>query len=195
MLIDAVAMADYRRNLPHWLPEGKAIFLTWRLYGSLPAGLRKEPAKASAGERFRAVDRILDRTVEGPFWLKDPLIASRVVLALRKGDSELNHYKLLAYVVMPNHVHALLTPKIEVRKLMNALKGSTARAANRILNRTGNRFWQDESFDHWLRRNESFPRFIAYIERNPVTAKLVAKPEDWPWSSANDAATCKAKGK
>jgi REP element-mobilizing transposase RayT len=192
MLIGAIAVADYRRNLPHWLPEGRTIFLTWRLFGSLPTSLLKVRAKAAnltAGERFRAVDTALDRMVEGPFWLKDPAIASCVVEALRKGESELNRYKLLAYVVMPNHVHALLTPKVEVSKLMDGLKGSTARAANRILNRAGKPFWQDESFDHWLRRNESFPRFISYIERNPVAAKLVTKPEDWPWSSASCKAT------
>jgi putative transposase len=198
MLIDALAMAYYRRNLPHWLPEGRTIFLTWRLHGSLPASSRKEntkTSKSSAGERFRAVDRVLDRTAEGPFWLRDPVIASCVVDTLRRGECELNHFKLLAYVVMPNHVHALLTPKVEVSKLMNGLKGTTALAANKILNRTGKPFWQDESFDHWLRRDESFPRFIAYIERNPVTAKLVARPEDWPWSSAGCNPSGKADGK
>jgi len=85
---------------------------------------------------------------------------------------------------MANHVHALLTPKIEVRRLMNGLKGATARAANAILNRTGKRFWQDESFDHWVRNEAQFVRMKNYIERNPVAAGLVARPEDWPWSSA-----------
>ncbi len=55
------------------------------------------------------IARALDAVA--PFWLKDPLIASCVVNALRKGESDLNYNKLLAYVVMPNHVHALLTPK------------------------------------------------------------------------------------
>jgi|HubBroStandDraft_6_1064221.scaffolds.fasta_scaffold303327_1 putative transposase len=191
MLIAAVAMAYYRRKLPHWLPAGKTIFLTWRLNGSLPAGLRRSAAKSvklSEGEKFRAVDRALDQAREGPLWLRNPAIACCVVKALQKGDAELNYYKLLAYVVMPNHVHALLTPKVEVRKLMGGLKGATARDANKILNRVGRPFWQDESFDHWLRRDESFPRFISYVERNPVTARLVTRPEDWPWSSASDVA-------
>jgi putative transposase len=193
MLIAATGMADYRRNLPHWLPEGRTIFLTWRLFGSLPTSSLKVRAKAAgltAGERFRAVDTALDRMMEGPFWLKDPAVATCVVKALRRGEAELDQYKLLAYVVMPNHVHALLTPKVEVSRLMNGLKGTTALAANKILKRTGKPFWQDESFDHWLRRDESFPRFISYIERNPVAAKLVARPEDWPWSSASNRATC-----
>ncbi len=119
-------------------------------------------------------------------WLKNPRIAACIVDRLLRGATELHHYDSHAYVVMANHIHALLTPKIEVRRLMNGLKGATARAANAILNRTGKRFWQDESFDHWVRNEEQFVRIKNYIERNPVAAGLVARPEDWPWSSAYD---------
>jgi len=51
-------------------------------------------------------------------------------------------------VVMPNHVHLLILPQVPVAQLMRWLKGSTAREANRILGRTGQPFWQDESWDH-----------------------------------------------
>jgi len=64
------------------------------------------------------------------------------------------------------------------------LKGYTAREANRILGRTGQHFWQEESFDHWSRDEDEFFRIIAYIENNPVKAGLVTRPEDWQWSSA-----------
>ena len=181
-------MVDYRRNLPHWFPVGKCIFLTWRLYGSLPAGnpaLCAGETALSAGEEFRLADQRLDRADSGPLWLKDPRIAACIVESLQRGASELGHYDLHAYVVMPNHVHALLTPHGEVRKLMNALKGVTARKANVILNRSGEPFWQDESFDHWVRNEEQFGRIKRYIERNPVTAGLVAKPKEWLWSSAH----------
>ena len=67
---------------------------------------------------------------------------------------------------------------------MRALKGVTAREANKALQRTGQRFWQEESFDHWVRSEGSFDRIVLYIENNPVRAGLVTKPEDWPWSSA-----------
>jgi alkanesulfonate monooxygenase SsuD/methylene tetrahydromethanopterin reductase-like flavin-dependent oxidoreductase (luciferase family) len=50
---------------------------------------------------------------------------------------------------------------------------------------TGERFWQDESFDHWVRDPAEWQKIRAYIERNPVSAGLVAKPEEWPWSSAS----------
>jgi REP element-mobilizing transposase RayT len=74
---------------------------------------------------------------------------------------------------MPNHVHLLILPLVSVALLMRWLKGSTARGANRILGRTGQPFWQDESFDHYLRAANRLDRTIAYIEQNPVSAGLL----------------------
>ncbi len=180
-------MAYYARNLPHWHPEGQALFITWRLYGSLPKEVlqaietdRKNKKKPSAGTAFRNADRLLDRAQSGPLWLKDPRIASCVVDSLRRGDAGLNHYRLHAFVVMANHVHALLTPLAAVRRITNGIKGVTSREANRILRRTGQPFWQVESYDHWVRNEAEFGRIRAYIENNPVTAGLVPRPEDWP---------------
>ena len=177
----------YRRNLPHWFPDGRAIFLTWRLYGSLPATFfeqfgANEPVSDS--EKFQAAEKILDRAASGPLWLKDPRVAACVEEKMQRGARELGQYDLHSYVVMANHVHALLTPWIEVDRLTKELKGATARFANGILDRTGRHFWQDESFDHWVRNDAQFLRIKNYIERNPVKAGLVAKPEDWRWSSA-----------
>jgi putative transposase len=177
----------YRRNLPHWIPEEKAIFLTWRLRGSLPRTFfdRLDAKKSlTDGKRFVLADQELDRARRGPLWLKDPRIADSVVRALLHGECALGFYALHAYVVMANHVHALLTPKIELQRLTNGLKGVTARIANQILRRPQKPFWQDESFDHWVRTSQEFARIGNYIEQNPVTAGLVAKPEDWRWSSA-----------
>jgi hypothetical protein len=67
---------------------------------------------------------------------------------------------------------------------MRWLKGSTARAANLILKRTGEPFWQYETFDHFIRTSEELNRVIRYVEKNPVHAGLVSKIEDYPWSSA-----------
>jgi len=85
---------------------------------------------------------------------------------------------------MPNHVHILITPGVSLAKITQALKGKSARKANLILDRTGQIFWQDESFDHWVRCEREFCRIAAYIEENPVSAGLVKAAEDWPWSSA-----------
>jgi REP element-mobilizing transposase RayT len=85
---------------------------------------------------------------------------------------------------MANHVHLLIRPAIAPAHLLKSLKGATAREANRLLGRTGESFWQKESYDHWVRDHAEFLRIRAYIEGNPVKAGLVLRPEDFPWSSA-----------
>ena len=176
-------MAYYERSLPHWHPDGACIFLTWRLFGSLPASFRlSEPG--SAGHAFRATDRELDRAALGPRWLSDPRVAEAVVQALHFGAQQLGLYELNAYVVMPNHVHVLLSPRALLSRITKVLKGFTARRANHILGRTGLPFWQYESYDHWVRNDREHQGIVAYIERNPVAAGLADRAEDWPWSSA-----------
>ena len=67
---------------------------------------------------------------------------------------------------------------------MRWLKGSTARAANQLLGRTGQGFWQDESFDHYVRSALELERTILYIEENPVSAGFVDSADHWRWSHA-----------
>ena len=86
---------------------------------------------------------------------------------------------------MANHVHVVLTPKVPLARITRGIKRYTASKANEILGRSGKRFWQEESFDHWVRDETEFFRIKAYIEQNPVKAGLVSKPEDWQWSSAS----------
>ena len=105
-------------------------------------------------------------------------------MSFQYGERERYFYDLRAWVIMPNHVHVLLEPKVPLSIITRWLKGSTARQANEILGRTGNTFWQNESFDHWVRNDEELNRIVRYIEYNPVTAGLVKTPEDWAWSSA-----------
>jgi REP element-mobilizing transposase RayT len=133
------------------------------------------------------MDRYLDTTRKGPLYLKQERIAKIVLSSLKKGV-ELGHYELGSYVIMANHVHVLLLPKIAPSRLLRALKGATAREANLVLKRTGESFWQRESYDHWVRDAQEWERIVHYIENNPVTAGLVTKPEDYPWSSAAERA-------
>ncbi|TAM82002.1 MAG: hypothetical protein EPN47_11270 [Acidobacteria bacterium] len=176
-------MTFYRRNLPHWHPEGKAIFLTWRLFGSLPKSAQTTGRSAGATKWFRSFDAELDKGLVGPVWLRDARIARHVELAIHRGE-RLGHYKLHAHVVMPNHVHALLAPLVPLARITKGIKGVSARDANAVLGRPGQPFWQDESFDHWVRDDSEFERIRAYIEWNPVAAGLAARPEEWLWSSA-----------
>ena len=105
--------------------------------------------------------------------------------AILDGRDNLHHYSLHAFVVMANHVHLLITPTAPVPKLLPWLKGTTARRANQILRLTGRAFWQEESYDRWVREERQFGRIQAYIEENPVRAGLTGTPEDYLWSSAS----------
>jgi REP element-mobilizing transposase RayT len=107
-----------------------------------------------------------------------------VVESLQFQERSLRHYELHTYVVMANHVHLLITPCIEVSKLMQSLKRFTAKEGNRMLSRTGQPFWQDESYDRLVRDDVEFRRIANYIEMNPVKAGIAATAEDFPWSSA-----------
>jgi REP element-mobilizing transposase RayT len=118
-----------------------------------------------------------------------PSVADGVTELILKGEKELGYFSLHAFVVMPNHVHLLMNPKRALCRIMNGIKGSTANAANEILGRTGKPFWQDESFDHWVRTEKEFGNIFRYIEWNPVSAGLARRPEDWVWSSARTGVT------
>ena len=118
-------------------------------------------------------------------WLARADIAETVVDTLLYGADELGQYDLHAWVIMANHVHMLITPHEEVSKIMSRIKGRTAKAANEILNRTGQPFWRREYFDRWMRTSAELRKTAEYIEMNPVKAGIVESPEDYPWSSAH----------
>ena len=178
-----MSVTPHRRRLPHLYPEGAALFVTWHLHGSMPASLRPPPGPISSGEAFVWLDRRLDTMRTGPLYLQQPEIAQVVVESIQKGV-ELGQYDLGAYVVMANHVHLLIQPRVPPQRLLKSLKGVTARECNRLLGRTGEPFWQKESYDHCVRNRAEWDRICRYIENNPVKAGLVNRPEDFPWSGA-----------
>jgi putative DNA methylase len=94
---------------------------------------------------------------------------------------------LHAAVVMPEHVHLLLTPlrdasgwPVPLPKIMKRIKGTSARSVNQLL---GSEWpvWQEESFDHVLRSDERLEEKLEYIRQNPVRRGLVRNPGDYPW--------------
>jgi type I restriction enzyme R subunit/putative DNA methylase len=143
------------------------------------------PGKTSSGSAFVWMDRYLDSARCGPLYLAQEPIARIVDASLRRGVL-LGQYELGAYAIMANHVHVLLLPKVSPSRLLQSLKGATARQANLLLGRTGETFWQAESYDHWVRDESEWDRIAAYIEGNPVKAGLVRCAEDYRWSSASN---------
>ena len=142
------------------------MFVTWRLAGTLPAS----PRCASEGRAFAESDLLLDRTTKGPQWLRRPEIAQCVVTNLLGGAG--CQYEMHSFVVMPNHVHLLLTPWIELAAITRTMKGKSSRQANALLARTGLPFWQDESFDHWICHPQQFDKVRTY--RPGGTARAMA---------------------
>ena len=168
---------NFQRRLPHWDVIGQPLFVTFRLHGSLPQG-RAFPPELTGG--------LLDQAAQGPTFLRRPDIASLVVQALHDGQDRFHRYQLHAFVVMSNHVHLLATGSVALHRWLRPLKGFTGYEANRILSQHG-AFWQEESYDHLLRKQDEFERIKKYIEWNPVKAGLAASPEKYPWSSASTA--------
>ncbi len=107
-----------------------------------------------------------------------------VVEAIHYNAFVLGHYQLHAFVVMPNHVHVLVTPRLALCKLTKSLKGITAKRANARMSLTGSPFWQEESYDHLVRNQREFEKIRCYIEENPVRAGLVGDASQYRWSSA-----------
>jgi putative transposase len=169
---------EYRRNLPHFQPNGAELFITFRLHGTLPL------ASGCNGRTFAAADRELERKPFGPSWLKQPRIAECLVQTIQDGERVRALYGLVAFVVMPNHVHLLIDPRVSAPKITQFVKGVSARRANGLLNRTGLPFWQDESFDRWVRSHNERSKIIRYIEFNPVRANLATEPQLFRYSSA-----------
>ncbi|KUG08018.1 REP-associated tyrosine transposase [Solirubrum puertoriconensis] len=196
--------AHYERNLPHRLPPGESIFITFRLAGTLPRTVveslraqlqrveqveKRSDAEESSVRRkryFKHFDQMLDQAPTGPLWLQRPDIAETVRTAIHHFDSR--SYDLICYCLMPNHVHLLVHVPEQAPPLIQTLrelKGRTARQANLLLGREG-AFWQPESYDHVVRNGEEMQRIIAYVLENPVKAGLVADWQKWPYSYWRD---------
>ncbi|HMO79677.1 MAG TPA: transposase [Pyrinomonadaceae bacterium] len=177
-----------RGYLPHFDQDGFTQFVTFRLSDSVPQSvLDKWRLELEAGEIIdadmrRRIEFYLDQNY-GESWLRIPQIANVLQETLLKWDGE--RYRLISWVIMPNHGHILVTPfeGFPVSDIMHSIKSYTAHFANELLKRKG-RFWAKEYFDRYIRDQRHFANTIAYIENNPVKAKLCRSPEEWPYGSA-----------
>ena len=198
-----------RGYLPHVKREGAAYFVTFRLADSLPKevllDLEGEKAErlrrlndfARRGESIndseeeisndlqRQIERYLDRGA-GSCHLRRPDIAELVSSAMRHFHE--SRYLLREWVIMPNHVHAVVwpMPNYLLSDILKSWKQFTSRRAKKILAMGGEPFWQPEFYDHWIRSDEENERIARYIRNNPVTAGLCARPEDWRWGSGSN---------
>jgi REP element-mobilizing transposase RayT len=163
-----------------WHHDGAG--LTHHIVFCLADAFGGDALPAEPALRRRLADERLDR-LEGARLLDNAEAASIVEEALLHFDGE--RYRLLAWCVMPNHVHALIHVERgrTLARVVHAWKSFTAHAINTALGRTGP-VWQREYFDRFIRDDAHYFATVKYIERNPVAAGLADEAEDWAWSSA-----------
>jgi REP element-mobilizing transposase RayT len=143
---------EYRRMLPHYQKAGRAVFITFCKANQIPF-------------TPEARDTILQHCLH----------------------DHGKRYELHGAVVMPDHVHLLLCPLLDEKGwpyslpvILKLLKGTSARSVNKLSGSYGP-IWQEESFDHVLRSQESFEEKLEYLRQNPVRRGLVKRPEDYKW--------------
>ncbi|HHH28767.1 MAG TPA: DUF1156 domain-containing protein, partial [Polyangiaceae bacterium] len=180
----------HRTNLPHFEAGEVAQSITFRLHGSIPrakieawqAELKHLDDTARQVELHARIEEALAHNSEAN-WLSDSRISKVVEDAFHYFDG--TRYRLHAWVVMPNHVHVLVTPLYgnSLSSIVHSWKSYTAKQANDLLGRTGS-FWAKDYFDRMIRDERHFNAVLAYIHNNPVKARLCETPEAWRWSSA-----------
>jgi len=172
------------RPLPHWETDGGTYFVTFRLFDSVPDSLRHEIAERKklplklprdARPSIKEVEAYLDKCT-GACYLRQPGIAEIVANAIEHLNGR--DYRLIAWVVMPNHVHLVfkMLPDRSLSKTLHSLKSYTAKESNRIMGRTGT-FWQREYYDRLIRDDAELERAVHYVRANPQMAGLV----EWKW--------------
>ncbi len=175
---------NYRGYLPHFDADTLIQLITFRLADSLPKAIFNELVALGSNDADlrQRVETMIDGGL-GNCALRDPVVATMVQDALRHFDGE--RYKLLAWTIMPNHVHALIEQagRFPLGDIVHAWKSFTAKQANKQLGRTG-AFWAPDYFDRYIRDQAHYDVAVYYIHENPVKAGLVAQAEEWRWSSA-----------
>jgi REP element-mobilizing transposase RayT len=183
-----------RGYLPHFDRSRLVQSLSFRLHDAVPekvieawkrelSWIEKLPSTDPRDIKLRNRISRYEDAGHGACWLRDERIAALVENALLCFDGE--RYRLIAWCIMPNHVHGLIELDEEwpLAKIVHSWKSYTAHAANEILGRSGD-FWFREYFDRFIRDDRHFRSAVSYIERNPVQARLVRLPEEWRWGSA-----------
>jgi REP element-mobilizing transposase RayT len=175
-----------RGYLPHFDHAGLVQTITFRLADSLPAHLidllRKEIPEDDEITRSKRIESYLDAGF-GSFSLADPRVGELMENAFLFFDGQ--RYRLVAWVVMPNHVHVLVEifPDCCLPDISHSWKSYTANEANRLLCKSG-RFWEAEYFDRYIRDVQHYESAVRYIHENPVKARLAKSAGAYRSSSA-----------
>lgn len=189
----------YERHLPHWRLPGTCYLITFRLNDSIPADVLQEMRDQLTGWKHRLLEAAAKHGGRLPVeehlaweeFQRGHLLKLESLLDEGHGEcllrdenyrdlvsATLHHFEgqrceMMAFVIMPNHVHALCRPLAEhdLEKLTGSWKRHSSEALNRATRRRG-RVWQQETFDRIIRDAAHFGQAVRYIAKNPIQAKL-----------------------
>ena len=191
--------ADYRGwyntgKLPHFDAPDTTQVITFRLADSLPINLLREMKKAASllpadvqSDALRArVETYLDQGY-GCCILEHPAVAEVLQSSFEYYNG--NRYQLLAWVIMPNHVHIMIKPAYSLPRIVQGWKSYSARwalqnAGKLDLQLPLGGFWMRGYWDRYIRDEKHLSAAMYYIQQNPVKAGLCQRAGDWQWSSA-----------
>jgi REP element-mobilizing transposase RayT len=178
------AQIAHRDNLPHVRQDNVVYFVTFRLADSLPAErvaelqeernrwiqLNPEPHTPAQAREYRRIwtvriENLMDAGY-GRCELRNDECRAMLEASMRHEDG--SKYRLGPFVIMPNHVHALLVmlPGFDLSDIIKAWKSISARRIGNHMGRRGS-YWMDEYFDHAVRGDEPLSKFARYIQENP----------------------------
>jgi REP element-mobilizing transposase RayT len=170
-----------RGYLPHRDAPGLIQFVTFRLADSFPAERRDEWQRLLVIEDQAARRLQLEAYLDlgfGACHLRNPRIAELTANAFKHFDGQ--RYRLIAWCVMPNHVHVLFeTTTRPMSEVIESWKRFIATNANKLLGQKGS-FWQEDYWDTYMRDADDEAATVFYIEDNPTKAGMA----NWPWRSA-----------
>jgi REP element-mobilizing transposase RayT len=183
------------RGLPHLDSPDTLQFISFRLADSLPQAVLSGwwqqllglPDEERAAVMRQRMEDYLDQGL-GCCVLSHPSLALTLQNAFKHHHAE--RYELLAWCIMPNHVHVLIKPVWPLANIVQSWKAWSARwarehAAGLRLELPERGLWMRGYWDRYIRDERHLLAVVEYIHQNPVKAGLCAMAEDWPWSSAS----------
>jgi len=181
---------EYRRYLPHIQPDDAIFFITFRLKDTLPKDIlfnylheKEELIRTNHTDNIptlylEKIDKYLDHAKD--YFLKEDKIAKVIQDSIFFYEGK--YYEVIAFCIMPNHIHLLLNtnhfPYIPLYKILGRIKGFSAKNINKIRETKGH-LWSNESYDHLIKTKNELANVIEYIIHNPVKAELVSNWKKW----------------
>lgn len=177
----------YYGNLPHWRQNTVCYFVTFRAADSIPQiklqqwiqerdeWQQEHPEPLSENDKdeyHRRFSHTIEHWLDGNYG--QCLLASDRCKEIMFSALLFFHekrYRLWEYVVAPNHVHLLIEPLCgnQLEDIMHSIKSYTAKEINKETGNAGH-FWQKEYFDHIVRSEEHYQKYVTYIRNHTVEA-------------------------